>query len=45
MFGKEMGTAELHYLVGKVLAATEDEKGVGKNKTRKNESEIAQPRF
>ena len=28
MFGKEMGTAELHYLVGKVLAATEDEKGV-----------------
>lgn len=28
MFDKEMGTAELHYLLGKVLAAVEDEKGV-----------------
>ena len=28
MFDKEMGTAELHYLVGKVLAGVEDEKGV-----------------
>ncbi len=28
MFDKEMGTAELHYLIGRVLAAHEDEQGV-----------------